>query len=203
MNENDLRVIKTKECINEALLNCLSVYPFEKITVNMITSMARINRSTFYKYYLDKYDLLDKYLALSLEEFRLNMNAEFMNADINEIKNFIYSNNFKNIIKFFNSRSNTYEILWESVMERNIFDEMLNIIQENMLEVIKNDIEGSKDKYNIAVLYCKLFSSNLMITIKWWLKEGKDMTVEEICKITDLNMQNGVFHTFRKLMESN
>jgi AcrR family transcriptional regulator len=36
---------------------------FAAVTVRDITKRAMINRSTFYRYYLDKYDLLDQYMA--------------------------------------------------------------------------------------------------------------------------------------------
>ncbi|MEZ4669414.1 MAG: TetR/AcrR family transcriptional regulator [Anaerolineae bacterium] len=35
---------------------------FEAVTVRDITERAMVNRSTFYRHYLDKYDLLDQYL---------------------------------------------------------------------------------------------------------------------------------------------
>ena len=69
MNKTDPRVIKTLHRIDEALLDNLKNHDFRKITVDTLCRSARINRSTFYKYYSDKYDLLDNFLNRILSEF--------------------------------------------------------------------------------------------------------------------------------------
>ncbi|WP_238899978.1 TetR family transcriptional regulator [Clostridium sp. YIM B02500] len=59
MNENDLRVIKTKRNIEESFIYLLGQKDFYKITVQDILDRALINRSTFYKHYTDKYKLAE------------------------------------------------------------------------------------------------------------------------------------------------
>ena len=56
MNQQDLRVIKTKKNIEESFLRLLEKKSFSEITVQNILDEALINRSTFYKHYSDKYD---------------------------------------------------------------------------------------------------------------------------------------------------
>lgn len=56
----DLRVIKSKEAIYNAFIDLLEEKGFDTITVKDVTTRARINRGTFYTYYLDKYDLMEK-----------------------------------------------------------------------------------------------------------------------------------------------
>lgn len=46
--------------IETEFLNLLEIQRFRTITIKMICEAAGINRSTFYAYYLDKYDLLDR-----------------------------------------------------------------------------------------------------------------------------------------------
>lgn len=57
MNQQDLRVIKTKKNIEQSFLRLLEKRSFSEITVQNILDEALINRSTFYKHYSDKYDL--------------------------------------------------------------------------------------------------------------------------------------------------
>ena len=61
----DLRIIRTKEFIREALIDLIEEKGFEAITVKDITTRARINRGTFYAHYQDKFDLM----ARCQEEF--------------------------------------------------------------------------------------------------------------------------------------
>lgn len=56
----DLRVVRTKESIRDALVELIDEKGFEAITVKDITTRAKINRGTFYSHYQDKYDLMVK-----------------------------------------------------------------------------------------------------------------------------------------------
>ncbi len=59
-NYTDLRIIRTKESIREALIELIEEKGFEAITVKDITTRARINRGTFYVHYENKFDLITK-----------------------------------------------------------------------------------------------------------------------------------------------
>lgn len=56
----DLRVEKTLAGIREAYLSLKKGKKISEVKVVDICEKARINKSTFYKYYLDVYDLADK-----------------------------------------------------------------------------------------------------------------------------------------------
>ncbi len=58
--KTDLRVRYTRKVIQEAFWTLLKEKPLAKITVKEVCELAQINRGTFYKHYLDCYDLLDK-----------------------------------------------------------------------------------------------------------------------------------------------
>jgi AcrR family transcriptional regulator len=57
----DLRVQRTRKMIEEALLQLTVEKGFAAVTVRDITERAMVNRSTFYRHYLDKFDLLEQY----------------------------------------------------------------------------------------------------------------------------------------------
>lgn len=50
----------TKQAIFDALIELLKKKPVEKISVTELCKIADINRTSFYKYYLDIYDLMEK-----------------------------------------------------------------------------------------------------------------------------------------------
>ena len=58
MNDKDLRVIKTKKALTSSLYALLEIEPFSSITVHKICENAGIHRTTFYKHFYDKYELL-------------------------------------------------------------------------------------------------------------------------------------------------
>ena len=51
---------RTRGFIENAFLELMKEKHYTKISVREITEKADINRSTFYRHYLDTYDLLDK-----------------------------------------------------------------------------------------------------------------------------------------------
>ena len=57
--KEDLRIQKTRRDLRKSILNLLREKPLEKISVTEICDNAMINRMTFYKYYEDKFILLD------------------------------------------------------------------------------------------------------------------------------------------------
>ena len=69
MNENDLRVIKTRENIESAFLNLLDEKDFTHITVTEILGRCRIAKGTFYYHYRDKYDLAEQIINKHFSSF--------------------------------------------------------------------------------------------------------------------------------------
>jgi AcrR family transcriptional regulator len=61
--KEDLRVQRTRKLLQQALIELTVEMGFAAVTVRDITRRAMVNRSTFYRHYLDKYDLLNQYMA--------------------------------------------------------------------------------------------------------------------------------------------
>ncbi|HEY0754130.1 MAG TPA: TetR/AcrR family transcriptional regulator [Ktedonobacteraceae bacterium] len=58
----DLRVRRTRKMLQQALIEGTVEKGFAALTVRDIIRRAMVNRSTFYRHYLDKYDLLEQHL---------------------------------------------------------------------------------------------------------------------------------------------
>lgn len=50
----------TKELLKKSLLELLTKKPLSKITIKELCERVDINRTTYYRYYLDQYDQLEK-----------------------------------------------------------------------------------------------------------------------------------------------
>lgn len=59
--KTDARVRYTKMMIRNSFIQLLQKKPLNKITVKSICELSEINRTTFYKYYSDPYDLMQKF----------------------------------------------------------------------------------------------------------------------------------------------
>ena len=58
----DLRVRRTRKLLTQALIEGTVEKGFAALTVRDITRRAMVNRSTFYRHYLDKFDLLEQHM---------------------------------------------------------------------------------------------------------------------------------------------
>ena len=61
---------KTEKQIETSLLQLMKEQTFETISIRQLIDLAEVNRSTFYRHYLDKYDLLEKIENRLLDELQ-------------------------------------------------------------------------------------------------------------------------------------
>ncbi len=67
--KTDARVRYTRKVIEESFISLMQQKPVNKITVKEVCEKAQINRATFYKHYLDCYDLLEQIESDALDHF--------------------------------------------------------------------------------------------------------------------------------------
>ncbi len=183
--------------IDQALLSLLKEIPFQKITVNLLCKTALINRSTFYKYYTDKYDLLDRYLDRILQEFQEHVNVDFVITNPEQTDDEFYQSPFKAFTAFLFTKKEEYLILWNASIERHPYNEMADLIYTQILQKLLSAYPDLSQKQVYCELYAQLFSSNIMTLVRWWLTNTHTVSAEEVQKIMHENMKHGLFYTFR------
>ena len=77
----DARIRYTKMVIRDAFIGLLKKKPLNRITVKEICDIADINRATFYKYYSDPFDLLEK-----IEQELLHQLQKKLNPSVNSFR---------------------------------------------------------------------------------------------------------------------
>ena len=81
--------------IQNALVDLMAEYPFQEISTKMICAYCNINRSTFYDYYKDKFDLLDTINSKHKEKFQFLLSAlhhNFENIKQDKLKAGVFIN---------------------------------------------------------------------------------------------------------------
>ena len=66
--ESNLRVRRTKFLLREALIALIEERGFETLTVGALTARAMVSRAAFYRYYQDKYDLVEQFFGEAMSE---------------------------------------------------------------------------------------------------------------------------------------
>lgn len=173
----DKRVRKTKKHLRDALIKLMKEKKVNKITVKELTELADVNRSTFYLYYDDIFDMVDKVESEIIENFSLVF-EEFSTKDStyeNTLSFFIY------VFKFVKDNSDICEILLGpdgeySFMEK--FKVAINTSQPNLISKktrLKNEF------------FLPFIISGCIGTIQHWLEGEMKSSIEDIaCFVTDM-----------------
>ncbi|MBQ4425811.1 MAG: TetR/AcrR family transcriptional regulator [Lachnospiraceae bacterium] len=88
MRKQSKRVARTRKEIEEAYLLILEERPQSKITVKEVCERAKVNRTTFYKYYEDA-DYLGSTIRSNMLEFVENLLKETIPADHSDCYEFL------------------------------------------------------------------------------------------------------------------
>lgn len=78
--KNDARVRYTKMIIQQVFIDLLKEKPVSKISVTEICKRAEINRTTFYKHYLDVYDLLEQLETETASQLKQMLDSQNINS---------------------------------------------------------------------------------------------------------------------------
>ena len=105
--------LKAKYKIIISMIDLLEDYPFEQISIKMICAQSKINRSTFYDNFQDKYDLLS-----TIQSYHLNKYEKLLKA---------LSNNFHNIKKSLKKYLNSFILFLNIYIERNLFSRYFHL----------------------------------------------------------------------------
>jgi len=155
----DRRVRYTKNIIKETFINLLQEKDIDKITVSELCEKSDINRATFYRYYIDIYDLLLKIeleFADELKNKLINYNSSSFKDIVIEYLKYLKDN--KDFVKIVFSNSKNLDFLYDFF--EYFFENFKNkwFINVNCL-----------DEENKKILFIYMFNGSLGV-IKYWIQ---------------------------------
>lgn len=170
----DRRIKYTKNIIKTTFLSLLEEKDIKKITVSEICKLSDINRATFYRYYLDVYDLLDKIqedFIIELKNASNNESTYTVSSFSKELLNVLLKN--KELVRIlFNTNNNLY-----------FLNEILEIAYEKCKAKWSSDITNISDE---DMEYAAVFIFNGALgVINFWVKNEFDKNVDEISNIIE------------------
>jgi len=189
----DLRVIKTKATIKQGFLACIDQQYFSKLTIHDLTSQMQINKSTFYNYYEDKFDLRAKLIDGVLQLFSDSIDVSYLKLTPAEIRN--YEQKLPTaLLPLFNQRVE-FMTLWSPNLESNVFEQMEKIFVTKFYEVLQTTVSG-KEGQDYQELHARLFATSAMQVIKWWFEVSPTTPVEEVARIIANCLTSGTYVAF-------
>ncbi len=161
---------ETKYIFAQAIKDLIKVVPLDKIAVTDIVTRSGMTRQTFYRYFKDKYDLVNWYFEkLVLQSFRqmgngcslqeaLQLKFAFINSEHSFFKEAFKSNDCNNLVNYdFNC----------------IYEFYKGIIEKNLNHSVDDDLDF------LLKMYCK---GSIDMTVDWVLND-MPISIEKIVSL--------------------
>ena len=156
---------KTKYKLAEAMKECMKTSKVDAITVKQLAKKCGLTRQTFYRNFLDKFDLINWYFGKILDQSFEHMGRETSVYDA-LVRKFTYIEQEK---QFFAAAFRYDE--QNSLREHDF--ELILAFYENLIQE-KTGCKMKEEMHDLLEMYCR---SSVYMTVKWVL--GKKMAAPE------------------------
>ena len=199
---SDLRVRRTQKLIRDAFIALIEERSFDAITVGEIARRAMVSRTAFYRYYKDKYDLVEKIfegtvttVVMDLDSFRRGVLSNFDARARSKswVQLFEHAEEAppvpEPLVKFFEHVAQ-YERLYRALLGKRGSSWFVMNIRMYLAEVIGERLQefaGALNRNPIAE--SAVFSDGfvpaqiaalLVDAMTWWLEQGRPYTPRQI-----------------------
>ncbi len=179
----DLRVRRTRKMLQEALIELTVEKGFAVVTVRDVTERAMVNRSTFYRHYLDKYDLLDQYMD---EVYALVATPEqpATNGELEEGPRGLI-----NLLRHIQSFAAFYRVMLGADGDARFIQRFRQMIEKRfryLLTTADPDPEAPPLELRLSFISCADIGA-----ILWWLEQEPHRSPEEVALLITPLMRAG------------
>jgi len=170
---NDLRVVKTKQALHNALLTLLSDKPLENISIAEICRVAKVNRGTFYLHYEQKEKLFEEYFQEIVEDL-YNSYEEPYRVASTIIKNELDPNT----IRIFH-HIERFKLFYRIVFSKNVPLTYYYMLFDEIQSLLKRDLAQNKIG-KITTDYYSAYQANAIIgmIIEWYRHDFRESASE-------------------------
>lgn len=173
MAAKDRRVVKTLRCIDNACWSLMQEKDFTEITIQDIVDRAEINRATFYRYYKDKYDWMEKKIQERMQEIHDISMTLFASESLEEM-----AVSEGALVKHFDTNFSTYSILLNNKGTAMFREELVNLL----LDVKYKLHAKTASQAPLTDFRFHYGISSFVGVIVWWIKNDRPLSVEQLAQ---------------------
>lgn len=168
----DRRTVKTKKMIRRALAELLQEKELRKITVQEIADKAEVSRFTFYKHYIDVYDLYDKIERELLID---------ISVIVLQIENKTTEEFFQKLVQYIYDNSVTFGMIFNPNSKSNLLDKLSKLIEGMFKKLYSDKLRIQMDNKELAYICCYR-SQGCLSVIQRWVINGLEEPCDYIVK---------------------
>jgi len=178
-------VRKTKDKLRQALTQLLREKPIQSITVREIADMVDINRGTFYLYYKDIYDMIEKIENEMFEEFN-----DIVKLRVSQSDNTSPDPVLSDVFTFLADNADMCMVLIGPNGDLAFVNRLKELVRERCLYYWTEIYNAKSTKY--FDYFYAFFIAGCVGMFEEWLKNGMQETPEDMADILDRMIMNGV-----------
>lgn len=178
MKKQDTRTIKTQAALSAALMDLMDREPFDEIKVVDICKRADVHRTTFYKHFEDKYQLLDHVIDEVIGELA----GSLATRDQYESPSEFYYALLHSVIEYIHINERKFRL----IAKNNTSGMFIHTLQKILSQHIAGYLYFFEEKgfhFNVPIpLLAQYRSGGLIASAYYLLGMGSNQyTVEELC----------------------
>ena len=165
---------RTINHIIQTTYNLLKQVEFSQLTIQMICNTAEINRSTFYRYFDDKYVLLRHII----DHIVSILYVDLQNTQQRSV--------FESLIYYVEENNKLFNHILADNRQVDLFSELVKISSQLLLEQSKKFDDQLSIKIRTAKhpkLLCDFYSSGIIEVLKQWMQNNYPYSKEELVEI--------------------
>ena len=156
----------------QALLDLLAEMPFEKISLTDICRVSMVSRSTFYRYFEDKCDLLHYCVKMYIEGLR----------PVEDLVYFKNIDSLRQFLKYLIAQVDENITLYRRIYQTNKNGSLMFTIQQDLAKILtESGWQGEVQGYQLKIplpLYVSFMSSFYLTTLKSYLELADEYDAE-------------------------
>lgn len=181
--KQDLRVVKTKRAIREALLRLVKEKDFAKVSVRDLCDYAEINRGTFYLHYQDKFDLLERIEQELLDTLKDIMSQRMANKVDHLVSHPEILLQFATeLFRYVDSEAELFNMLLLDSVSPTFQNKLKAVIRGNFIRVQKENFDPSTLSIPFDYVTAYATSANVGL-MQQWLAEGRKNPPEKMAEV--------------------
>ena len=182
--KEDRRVRRTKKLLTQALTQLMQTKQINEITVKELTDLADMNRGTFYLYYKDIYDMLEKIEDGIFEALdRISLLHEHENV-VTQTKPILYD-----LFRFIGENQEMCRVLLSPHGDMNFLHRLNDVVREKCLEIWPANQENQSEAdfeyhYSFVIFGCAGL-------IRAWVNRNCQESAVQMAEMADAMIRRG------------
>ena len=185
LKKEDRRVRRTKKLLIQALTELLQKKQVNEITVKELTDLADMNRGTFYMYYRDIFDMLEKIEDELFQKLDVIAQTHEHGDPTQQVKPILLD-----LFRFIEENQEMCRVLLSPNGDMNFLHRLYEAIRERSLEIWKDQMGslGEKEfdyRYSFVIFGCAGM-------IRAWVNRSCQETDMQMAELADRMIRRGI-----------